>query len=392
MGGCCSTGKSIQSPTSPEKELSEQMQYQSPLIIDGPMMANRNPLDTDDGIDPSLMAPMDDDDAGMRPELSMEDTTSSSLPPSLAHNPTSSTASIGAGGGGVGAGGMMSPSRGQIGSPTKPDAGISAGGNPKTPSPHHERPLQRKQSVGSTASLGQITPHSTKMNDEKNISDFPEHLQPTAKLAFSGNPEAQFSLGFAFDTGNEGVPANTDEAIRWYTLSAQQSHAPAQNNLGVLFATGHRGKMEKNHRMALRWYKHAAENGNAAGQFHAALLIMNGQGVNKPNPEYAMSLLQRAAKQSHVMARAMLGTVLFEGKICAKDEKKGLKYLQKAATAEDPVALHNLAVVYKRGLGVEAQPERADAYFGLAKQSKTAKLFEELRGDRDTVGETFIRY
>jgi TPR repeat protein len=221
-------------------------------------------------------------------------------------------------------------------------------------------------------------------------SDFPDELQATAKLAHSGNPEAQFSLGFAYDTGNEGLKVNTDEAIRWYTLSAQQGHAPAQNNLGVLYATGHKGRIERNHRMALRWYKAAAENGNASGQFHAALLLISGQGANKPNPEYAHQLLKRAAKQGHMMARATLGTAMFEGKICPKDEKKGLKMLQRAATSEDPVALHNLALIYKLGLGVTVDVERSSAYFGLAKQSKTSRLFAELA--EENVGKNFIHY
>jgi TPR repeat protein len=219
---------------------------------------------------------------------------------------------------------------------------------------------------------------------------FPDQLQATAKLAHSGNPEAQFSLGFSYDIGNEGLEVNTEEAICWYTLSAEQRYPPAQHNLGVLYATGHKGKMERNYRDALRWYKAAAESGNASAQFHAAMLLISPKGENEPNPEYAFHLLNRAVRQRHMMATTTLGTAMFEGKICPKDEKKGLEMLQRPVASNDPVALHNLALIYKLGLGVTIDIVRSSAYFGMAKRSRSAKMFPQLA--QESIGENFIHY
>jgi len=224
--------------------------------------------------------------------------------------------------------------------------------------------------------------------ESKDLDEFPENLRRLAKDATNGSPEAQFSLGFCYDTGSDGLPVNTHEAIRWYVLSAQQGHAPAQNNLGVLYSNGHKGRIEKNHREALRWYKAAADNGSPMGQFHAALLLMKGENAK---PDTAYQLLKRSAKQNYTMSEAVLGSCYLGGTICEKDYKKGIKYLKKAAMNEDPVALHNLAIVYKRGLGVNVDMERANAYFGLAQESKNSKLFDALAADK-TLQDELIFY
>ena len=40
-----------------------------------------------------------------------------------------------------------------------------------------------------------------------------------------------------YDTG-QGVPQDYAEAVRWTRLAADQGHAEAQNNLGVMYGTG----------------------------------------------------------------------------------------------------------------------------------------------------------
>ena len=53
------------------------------------------------------------------------------------------------------------------------------------------------------------------------------------KRANQGDPVAQFCLAFMYRNG-KGVRANEDEAMYWYTESANQDYAPAQNNLAAL--------------------------------------------------------------------------------------------------------------------------------------------------------------
>ena len=57
----------------------------------------------------------------------------------------------------------------------------------------------------------------------------------------------------------QGVPQNYAEAMKWYRKAAQQDHASAQNNLGLMFSEGH--SMPPDNVQAHMWYNLAAANG-----------------------------------------------------------------------------------------------------------------------------------
>ena len=51
-------------------------------------------------------------------------------------------------------------------------------------------------------------------------------LQVFRPLASSGNKDAQYHLGYMYQTGT-GVVQNSAEAIKWYLLAAKQGHNSA---------------------------------------------------------------------------------------------------------------------------------------------------------------------
>lgn len=57
------------------------------------------------------------------------------------------------------------------------------------------------------------------------------------RSALNGDPDAQYSLGWAYYHG-EGVVRDLREAVRWYALAAEQGHADAQCNLGWCYYRG----------------------------------------------------------------------------------------------------------------------------------------------------------
>ena len=81
----------------------------------------------------------------------------------------------------------------------------------------------------------------------------------------------------------EGVPENDAEAVRWYRLAAEQGHATAQSNLGVMHAKGE--GVLKDNAEAVRWYRLAAEQGVASAQFNLGVMYDNGEGVLKDDAE-----------------------------------------------------------------------------------------------------------
>ena len=60
-----------------------------------------------------------------------------------------------------------------------------------------------------------------------------------------------------------GVPQDYKTAVKWYTLAAEQGHADAQTNLGLMYARG-RGVIE-DYFYAHMWGSIAASNGNERG-------------------------------------------------------------------------------------------------------------------------------
>jgi len=58
-----------------------------------------------------------------------------------------------------------------------------------------------------------------------------------------------------------GVVKNEREAVRWYTLAANQGDSDAQYNLGVCYDSG--TGVTKNESEAVRWYTLAAKQGQA---------------------------------------------------------------------------------------------------------------------------------
>jgi TPR repeat protein len=82
-------------------------------------------------------------------------------------------------------------------------------------------------------------------------------------LAESGDPEAQFEVGLAF--ASSGDRFDPTEAARWYLKAAEQSHARAQYNLGLMYLKGQGVPRDK--ALSRSWMSKAANLGDAAAQY-----------------------------------------------------------------------------------------------------------------------------
>jgi TPR repeat protein len=120
--------------------------------------------------------------------------------------------------------------------------------------------------------------------------------------ADKGNADAQFQLGLMFDKGL-GVDENHTEAMRLYRLAADEGHAGAQYNLGNMYANG-RG-VAQDDAEAVRLYRLAADQGLADAQVELGYMVENGDGVDQ-NQEEAIRLYRLAAAQGHETAKTIL--------------------------------------------------------------------------------------
>ncbi|MFM8234327.1 MAG: tetratricopeptide repeat protein, partial [Holophagaceae bacterium] len=78
--------------------------------------------------------------------------------------------------------------------------------------------------------------------------------------ADQGHASAQFNLGVMYDNGR-GVPQDDVQAVKWYRLAADQGFAKAQFNLGGMYAKGQ--GVTQDYVQAHKWFNLAAAQGDA---------------------------------------------------------------------------------------------------------------------------------
>ena len=75
------------------------------------------------------------------------------------------------------------------------------------------------------------------------------------------------------------MPQNSELAVKWYTLAAEQGFALAQYNLGLMYKLGQ--GVIKDDKAAAQWYRKAAEQGLGSAQTNLGVMYAFGAGVEK---------------------------------------------------------------------------------------------------------------
>jgi hypothetical protein len=180
-------------------------------------------------------------------------------------------------------------------------------------------------------------------------------LNAVRKLAGQGHVYEQNQLGMASVLAI-GPGFDAQSAIKWFEQAARNGYAPAQTNLGVIFANGwgtgqdygkatsaqtnlgylyDRGLgVEQNPVTAFTLYRKAAEKGNAMAQNNLADLYLRGVGVAQ-NDGAAFRWFQRAAQQGNSGASIKLGYMLSEGRGVAKDVEAAYAWIASGDLAGD---------------------------------------------------------
>jgi len=116
------------------------------------------------------------------------------------------------------------------------------------------------------------------------------------------------------------------EAARWYREAADQGHADAQTELGVMYFTGE--GVTRDYAEAVRWYRKAADQGYAIAQTSLALLYDNGLGVAKDYVQahmwYSLAVAQgkkNARERRDSLAEKMTPAQIAEAQKLAREWK-----------------------------------------------------------------------
>ena len=144
--------------------------------------------------------------------------------------------------------------------------------------------------------------------------DYTAAVNEWRPFAEKGDPDAQFNLGQAYKLGN-GVPKDLAIAQSWFQRAAQQGHAEAQGNLGLLLYDA--GKRQE----AMPWIQKSAEYGDPRAQYVLGIELNNGDLLSRDWPR-AYALMTLASAQGVKPASESL--VQMDQFLPQADREKGL--------------------------------------------------------------------
>ena len=227
----------------------------------------------------------------------------------------------------------------------------------------------------------QNSPDDQVMLDEKikKLGNSPVISEPEKSVDFdqiktfaeNGQPEFQFMLGRCYANGT-GTEKNMDEALKWYTASADKGFYKAQNNLAVMYMEG-KG-VEKNYEKARFWLNKALEKNKTYPNLGLGIICIEESGDYKSALKY-FKAAEKAGGNEVVSAYALIGKVYADEESGMCNYKKAADYFTKAANRGNVSCQYALGEFYRDGLGVKKDLSEAKKWFKYA----------SLNGDEDAL-------
>jgi localization factor PodJL len=162
--------------------------------------------------------------------------------------------------------------------------------------------------------------------------------------ALKGDASAAYEIGVRFAEG-KGVPADFDEAAKWYDRAAQAGIVPATFRLGTLFEKGL--SVKKDLDIARRYYLLAAERGNAKAMHNLAVLEADG-GSKGANYKSASQWFRKAAERGVADSQFNLGILYARGIGVEQNLAESFKWFSLAAAQGDADSARKRDDVAKR--------------------------------------------
>ena len=196
------------------------------------------------------------------------------------------------------------------------------------------------------------------------LNDGINYIYSLKKLAKDNNPYASFELGNLEYGGQMSGEPRYVKAYEYFLVSANQNHPRANWLIGKMLLEGQIGmKREEELEKAFTYLKQAEELGSIAATNTIGLCYLNGLIPSiKKDEKKAIKYFEKAAKEDYVYSYNNLGRI-YEGK---QEFKKAYKYYSYAASFEESWVLNKLGNWYREGLYVEKDQRKAYEYYSKA--------------------------
>jgi TPR repeat protein len=192
-----------------------------------------------------------------------------------------------------------------------------------------------------------------------------QYFQAAAELRYA---PAQANLGWMYASGR-GVQKDDFQAVHWFRLAAGHGHAVAQHNLGGMYKNGQ--GVQRDYAQAVYWYRLAADQGLAAAQNTLGWMYENAEGVQR---DYAQAVrwYRLAAEQGYVPAQYTLGWMYKNAEGVRQDNAQAVRWYRLAAEQGDASSQNNLGFMYRDGQGVQQDDAEAVHWYRLAAEQGLA--------------------
>lgn len=169
-----------------------------------------------------------------------------------------------------------------------------------------------------------------------------EYIKKIVSAAESGNLEAQFDLGWAYELGDE-IDPDMRMAFHWIKSAAEGGHSKAMHKIGYMYEN--ELGTAKNEKRAFEWYKKAADAGELHGERDLGYCYRYGVGVDIDlDMAYFWSL--KAAQNGDFTSQCTLGDFFYHGVMQEKDISKAIEWYTMSADQNDSFSQHSLASIY----------------------------------------------
>lgn len=202
-----------------------------------------------------------------------------------------------------------------------------------------------------------------------------------AQVVEKSDAETQYEAGLRCF---EGEDKNYEEAVKWFTLSAQQGHAAAQEHLGCCYYYGF--GVAQSYEEAVKWMKLSAGQGDELAQCWLGNCYYSGKGV-KQNYKEAVKWYEKAAKQGQVDAQYCLGSCYYNGEGVKKNDKESFKWFMQAAEQGYQKAQYYVGMFYESGQGVGIDEDAAAEWY-----HKAAKQVDSTKSPKITMGNAWLEH
>ncbi|MCW5822846.1 MAG: SEL1-like repeat protein [Cyanobacteria bacterium TGS_CYA1] len=232
-----------------------------------------------------------------------------------------------------------------------------------------------------------VNVNNLKANDTNDSAET-DYINKLLNKAESGDSEAQFDLGWAYEIGDEIEP-DLRLAFHWFKSAAEGGHPQAMHKTGYMYEKG-LGTAASDKR-AFEWYKKAADKGEIHGERDLGYCYRYGIGVEE-DLDLAFFWSSKAAQNGDFTSQCTLGDIFYYGVMGNPDIAQAIEWYLRAAEQNDAFSQHRIGLIYlneedhldpTRGvmwLEQAAEQGLASAQYDLAilyKRGKNVKVDQE---------------